>query len=279
MRLLVTNDDGIDARGLHVLVEAVTRLRGDHEVVVVAPDDEWSGAGAALGALFKIDPVVRRASVPGSDVEAWKVDGPPGLCVMFARLGAFGGPFDLVVSGINPGANVGRAVYHSGTIGAAVTGRNGLVPGVAFSQGVSGFSAIGQSWDELVADLSFDAASEIAHTVVQRLVDDLPDDPFVMNVNVPDRPLAQMQGWKHTVVGVEPPRAATTAELTPVQGEDDAFTVTMGWGDKLELDPETDAGAIEEGWVTVTNLSRMDHEPRPDLDRAAAALDGLFPPP
>ena len=56
---------------------------------------------------------------------AWSVSGPPALCVMFSRLGAFGAPFDLVVSGINPGANVGRSVYHSGTIGACLTARTG----------------------------------------------------------------------------------------------------------------------------------------------------------
>ncbi|MEL6893099.1 MAG: 5'/3'-nucleotidase SurE [Actinomycetota bacterium] len=276
MRLLVTNDDGIDARGLHVLTEAMTELDGDHEVVVVAPDSEWSGAGAALGALFKIEPTVTRTSMPGLDVEAWKVNGPPGLCVMFARLGAFGGPFDLVVSGINPGANVGRAVYHSGTVGAALTGRNGFVPGIAFSQGIAGFSAMGQSWDEVVAELSFEAAGRIARTMVQALVDDLPTECFVVNVNVPDRPLDEMRGWKHSDVGVQPPRTVSTAELTPIDGEDGAFKVTMGWGEKLDLDPATDAGAIEDGWVTVTNLSRMVHEPRPDLDHPVKALDDLF---
>ncbi len=276
MRLLVTNDDGIDARGLHVLTRAMTELEGDHEIVVVAPDSEWSGAGAALGALFKIEPTVRRAEMPGLDVEAWKVDGPPGLCVMFARLGAFGGPFDLIVSGINPGANVGRAVYHSGTIGAALTGRNGFVPGIAFSQAVAAFSALGQTWDELVEQLSFDAAGEVARTMVQALVDDLPADVFVINVNVPDVPLPEIKGWKHTTVGVQPPRTVQSADLEPIDGEPGAFRVTMGWGDKLEVDPATDAGAIEEGWVTVTNLSRMEHEERPDLDHPVKALDALF---
>ncbi len=276
MRILVTNDDGIDARGLHVLVRAMTELDGDHEIIVVAPDSEWSGAGAALGALFKIEPTVRRAQLPGLDVEAWTVDGPPGLCVMFARLGTFGGPVDLIVSGINPGANVGRAVYHSGTIGAALTGRNGNVPGIAFSQAVSSFSAMGQTWDELVEDLSFDAAGVVARTMVQALVDDLPTEVFVVNVNVPELPLEEIRGWKHTEVGVQPPRTVATAELQPLPDDADAFRVEMGWGDKLDLDPSTDAGAIDDGWVTVSNLSRMTHEDRPDLDHPVKALDALF---
>ena len=123
MRILVTNDDGIDSIGLHVLVRAMCRLDGGHEIVVAAPDTEYSGAGASLGALHLIRPEVRVARIEGCTASAvWAVTGPPALCVMFSRLGAFGEPFDLVVSGINPGANVGRAVYHSGTVGRRVDG-------------------------------------------------------------------------------------------------------------------------------------------------------------
>src|SRR4029077_18375078 len=105
----------------HVLARRLTDI-GD--VVVAAPDREYSGAGAALGTLHLIHPEVRRVHIDGVP-EAWSVSGPPALCVMFARLGVFGRDLDLVVSGINPGANAGRAIYHSGTVGAALTARNG----------------------------------------------------------------------------------------------------------------------------------------------------------
>ena len=98
MRILLTNDDGIDSIGLHVLARAM-RAHGD--VVVIAPDQEYSGAGAALGALHLIQPSVCRHQLDGID-EAWSVSGPPALCVMFARLGAFGPKFDLIVSDIAP---------------------------------------------------------------------------------------------------------------------------------------------------------------------------------
>ncbi len=140
-RILVTNDDGIDSVGLHVLARAVAPL-GD--VVVAAPDQEFSGAGAAIGALHIMQPEVHRATIDDIDT-AWAVTGPPALCVMFARLGAFGPLPDLIVSGINPGANVGRSVYHSGTVGAALTGRNGSIPGIAVSQSVSNFGVEGQA--------------------------------------------------------------------------------------------------------------------------------------
>src|SRR5258706_8787625 len=118
--------------GLHILARRLVELG---EVVVAAPDREYSGAGAALGTLHLIRPEVRRVGVVGVP-EAWSVTGPPALCVMFARLGVFGAPFDLVVSGINPGANSGRAIYHSGTVGAALTPRHRGLGRLAVSQPV-----------------------------------------------------------------------------------------------------------------------------------------------
>ena len=118
-------------------------------MVVVAPDSEYSGASAAFGALHLIQPEVHAAHVDGID-EAWAVGGPPALCVMFARLGAFGGPFDLVVSGINPGANVGRASTTRAPSGPPSPARNGGISGVAVSQAVKDFGIEGQGWDEML---------------------------------------------------------------------------------------------------------------------------------
>lgn len=277
MRILVTNDDGIDSIGLHVLARAMCELDGDHEVVVAAPDQEYSGAGAALGALHLIHPEVRRSRIEEcTAAEIWEVTGPPALCVMFARLGAFGEPFDLVVSGINPGANVGRAVYHSGTVGAALTGRNGGISGVAVSQAVSGFGVEGQAWDESIADQHWDSAATVCRTVVQALVDDMPVEPVVVNINVPDLPVEQFGEWHYALVGDRPPRSMAQATLKPIPGHEDAFTVEMGWGDAVELAPETDGGIIERNDVAITYLTRLVHEERDDLGSIAKALDTLL---
>ncbi len=277
MRILVTNDDGIDGKGLHVLAREMCELDGDHEVVVVAPDQEFSGASSALGALHLLQPEVRRASIDGfSGADVWKVNGPPALCVMFARLGAFGDPFDLVVSGINPGANVGRAVYHSGTVGATLTGRNGGISGVAISQSVSGFAIEGQGWDESIVNQHWDSAATVARTVVQALVDDLPADPVVVNINVPDTPVEAFGEWHFGRVGQRPPRSVAGATLTPIPGHEDAFTVKMSWGDPENLGPDTDGGIIERNDVAITYLSRLDHEERDDLVGVAKALDALL---
>src|SRR5665811_223086 len=110
-RILVTNDDGIDSPGLKKLA---SRLARDFEVVVVAPADDMSGTGTALG---RFDPKagveLTQTTVDGIS-EAYTVDGPPGLAVLAASLGAFGDPPDLVVSGINAGLNTGHSIIHSG---------------------------------------------------------------------------------------------------------------------------------------------------------------------
>ena len=164
-------------------------------MVVAAPDSEYSGAGAAIGALHVLRPEVQVAEIDGVK-EAWAVSGAPALCMMFARLGAFGDPFDLVVSGINPGVNVGRSIYHSGTVGAALTARNGGISGVAVSQAVTGFGVEGQGFDEMLEGQRWDVAASVARSVVGGLVEAGPDLPVVVNVNVPDCPLEEIRGWR-----------------------------------------------------------------------------------
>ncbi|MGH6692172.1 MAG: 5'/3'-nucleotidase SurE, partial [Gammaproteobacteria bacterium] len=137
MRVLVTNDDGVASPGLHALARAL--VDDGHDVIVVAPDREMSGSAAAIGQVHiegGID--AERVDLPRLDgVLAYAVAGPPGLCVLTARLGGFGDPPDLVVSGINPGCNTGRAVLHSGTVGAALTAANFGCRGLAVSIDVS----------------------------------------------------------------------------------------------------------------------------------------------
>ena len=269
MRILVTNDDGIDSRGLHLLARAMLP-HGD--VVIVAPDSEYSGASAAFGALYKIKPEVHRTAVDGI-AESWAVGGPPALCVMFARLGAFGGRFDLVVSGINPGANVGRSVYHSGTIGACLTARNGGVSGVAVSQAVLDFGVEGQGWDEMLEGQLWSSAAQVASAVVGGLLTDFPSDPVVLNVNVPNLPIDQMKGWRRTRVGTIPPRVMATAVLEPKEGHDDSYYVRMSWGDPVQLPIDTDGGAVEAGEVSISYLNRLAEDDTPGPTAAERALD------
>lgn len=268
MKILVTNDDGIDGAGLHVLARRLTEL-GD--VVVVAPDREYSGASAALGALHLIRPEVRPAEIDGVG-EAWSVSGPPALCVFFARLGLFGGPFDLVAAGINPGANTGRAVYHSGTVGAAITARNAGIPALAVSQDVIGDDVEGQGYGEQLLGQKWDTAAEVAGRVAAAMLEGSAGDPPLVNLNVPNLELDELAGWRRTEIALLPTRAFINAELVPKPGHDDVFDVTMGWGDPVELSADSDSGAVEAGFVSVSAITPLTDDPSVDLDRIAEAL-------
>lgn len=275
MRILVTNDDGIDAPGIIHLAEAMVGLG---EIVVIAPDQEFSGASAAIGAIWEQHPTVwRRDDFPVDGIaEAWAVGGPPALCVMYARLGAFGDPFDLVVSGINPGANVGRSVYHSGTIGACLSGRNGGWSGVAVSQAAASWGVEGQAWHEVLALQKWPTAARIARGFVEGLITALPTEPVVANLNVPNVDFDDLRGWSLTQVGQLPPRAMTEAVLLPRDGDPDAFDVKMTSGDKIDLPIGTDGGMIEADGVSVTYLSRLDATVRADMGAAESSLDALL---
>lgn len=271
VRILVTNDDGIDSVGLHVLARGL-RERGD--IVIAAPDTEYSGAGASLGALHLLQPEIHRTTVAGID-EAWSVTGPPALCVMFARLGAFGPPFDLVVSGINPGANVGRAVYHSGTVGAALTARAGGISGVAVSQAVTDDGIEGQGSDDMLGGQRWGTAAAAADAVVGALAASPPPGPVVVNINVPNLDLDQVKGWRTATVGAVPPRTVSEVVLVPKLGHEGAFHVRMTWGPTVVLPPETDGGAVGRDEIAVSFLSPITAAERPD-PTTARALDKLI---
>ncbi len=269
MRILVTNDDGIDSIGLHVLARAM-RVHGD--VVIAAPDREYSGAGAAVGALHLLQPETRRQQVDGID-ESWAVTGPPALCVMFACLGLFGEPFDLVVAGINPGANVGRSVYHSGTVGAALTARSRGISGVAVSQAVTGFGVEGQGWDEMLIGQKWHTAAAVAEVVVGGLIAQMPAKPVVLNVNVPNVEPDQIVGWRRADVGTLPQRAMAVARMEPMVGHEDAYSVKMTWGDPVDLPITTDVGAVDAGEVSITYLTRLEADSVAADTEAEAQLD------
>lgn len=163
--VLVTNDDGIASTGLLVFARALERA--GFEVIVAAPARDMSGAGAAIG---PVDPKVpmRRVEVEGLRGPAFAVQAPPAMIVVAAMSGAFGETPGAVASGINAGLNLGRAILHSGTVGAALTGQNLGVPSVACST----LPAADQ-----------EVAAQFGVTVLRQLV--ALEQPMLANVNVP----------------------------------------------------------------------------------------------
>ncbi len=233
MRILVTNDDGIESEGIHVLARSLAAT--EHEVLVVAPARDWSGAGAAIGTLHPDTHLdVRRAEIPGDpSIAAWALDGPPALCLVAGRLGAFGDAPDLVVSGINAGANTGRSVLHSGTVGAALAGQNFGISGLAVSVDVS------PTWQ-------WAAAAELAVETLPLVVD--APRGSVLNLNVPALPRDEIRGVRWVRLA---PFGAVRATMT--SSGDEVVQIELH---PTDYDPpaDTDQGAIDRGWASLTAL-------------------------
>jgi 5'-nucleotidase len=271
MRILVTNDDGIDSIGLHVLARALKPLG---EIVVVAPDREYSGASASVGPI-PLTTEKHKAHIEGID-EAWAVSGPPGLIVLLATIGAFGPPFDLVVSGVNPGANAGCPVYLSGTVGAAVMARIRGITGVAVSI-ASKESQLGQTLKEEIHTQKWESAAEIAAIVVSSLVENPLPEPAVLNINVPNMEVSDIKGWIRAEIGSDFARTLPEVTIKPIDGHDDSHYVIMNSGENLPPPAiETDLGAVGRGYVAVTWVSKYQLEDKPFGDSIESSLDALF---
>lgn len=278
MRILVTNDDGIDSLGLHALANA---MRPFGEVTIVAPATEYSGAGASLGTLTFDEPVARPHDIEALDgLTTWSISGPPALCVMYAQLGSFGEPFDLVVSGINPGQNVGWSVYHSGTIGAALTGRNRGASGIAVSMGFNGKEVEGQTWGQIVDGMLWDTGAAVAAQIVEGMIEAPAASPVVINCNVPNKPLDELDGWQEARVGGEPPRKLVTSSLVEVEpdAQGQVFHLTMDWGKAGEVVPGTDGWLVRNNTVAVSWLGDLVETTAPadQRDAVQSRLDGLW---
>jgi len=278
MRILVTNDDGIDSQGLHALANAM-RPYGD--VTVVAPASEYSGAGASLGTLTFDEPIARPHRTKALEgLTSWSITGPPALCVVYAQLGAFGEPFDLVVSGINPGQNVGWSVYHSGTIGACLTGRNRGASGIAVSMGFNSGEFEGQTWGQIVEGMHWETGATVASQIVEAMIENPADQPVVINCNVPNKPLEQLDGWGEATVGSEPPRRLVTGSL--VEGKPDehgeVFRLSMNWGRAGEVVPGTDGWLVRNNTVAVTWMGDLAETvgPKDQRQGVASHLDSLW---
>jgi 5'-nucleotidase len=251
VRILVTNDDGIDAPGIRVLAGALAVL--GHEVVVCAPSYDASGSGAGLGPVHVTRQVLFEqravAVADGLVLAGYALQSPPAMCVMTAVLGGLGEVRpDLVISGINEGANTGIAVLFSGTVGAALTAS------------VFGISALAVSAD----GRRFDVAARAAVA----LVDWLAAEPAgtVVNLNVPDRAIEHVAG----VAAAPLARFGTVRTAFDVAGEG---VLELRFADReREIDPATDRGLIEDGWITVTRLRSVHAVGSSVDDRDIAAI-------
>ncbi len=249
MKILLSNDDGYRAEGLAALGEAIKPLA---DVTIVAPDRNRSGASNSL----TLDVPVRAVRY---DTDAYYVNGTPTDCVHLAISGLFDFEHDMVVAGVNDGANLGDDTLYSGTVAAAVEGRFLGLPAIAVSLCLNAESP-----------RNFSSAAQVAAHLVRRMslrpLYGPKSSPVILNVNVPDLPAGQLRGIKVTRLGNRH-RAKPIVKAKDPRGRDVYWVGNAGAGQ--DAGPGTDFHAVAEGFASVTPL-QIDltrHAALPDLKR------------
>jgi 5'-nucleotidase len=255
MRILVTNDDGIDAPGIRWLAQAA--VREGHAVLVAAPLTEASGSSAAMTAVEEDGKiVVQRRELSGApDVAAYAVAASPAFIVLLALRGAFGAAPDVVLSGINRGANAGSAVLHSGTVGATLTASHAGLRGLAVSLDVltpavasaaSGGAAIAQIAEYDDEHRHWGSAADLAVRLLPMLTDTPPGT--VLNLNVPDLDVDDIRGLRRGGLA----RFGQVQVSIVEAGE--GFVRTAVEAADEDLEPGTDLAALAESYAVVTPI-------------------------
>lgn len=256
MRILISNDDGVLAPGIVALAHALQPL-GD--VVVVAPEAERSGFSSAL----TLDRPLRVVQLPNG---FWSVNGTPADCVYLAMNGLFEQGFDLLVSGINSGANLGDDVIYSGTVGAALEGRLMQLPALAVS--LVGSQVRGYQHPEDYA--------QAAHWVYEFVKNGIPALPprHIYNINIPDVP--DFKGCKVTRMGAR----ANPLPITPATDPRGRPVYWIGLSGEAAVERlsayqptvVTDFEAVAAGYVSITPI-QMDATNHDILSRLSQYFD------
>jgi 5'-nucleotidase len=245
VKILLSNDDGYRALGLEALRRAMKPLGA---VTVVAPDRNRSGASNSL----TLDVPVRPERY---DTDCYYLNGTPTDCVHLAISGLFDFEHDIVVSGVNDGANLGDDTLYSGTVAAAVEGRFLGLPAIAVSLCV-----------EPGSPRNFASAALVAAGLIERMATEPLQGPVILNVNVPDLPEGELRGIKVTRLGNRHRSKPVVAALDP-RGRSVYWVGSAGAGQ--DSGPGTDFHAIAQGFASITPL-QIDltrHAALPELER------------
>ncbi len=235
MHILVTNDDGVQAPGLLALVQA---MRGLGEVTVLAPDRNWSASGHVKTLDHPLRVQHARLS---DDSSALTSDGAPSDCVALALLGVVEKKIDLVVSGINPHANIGHDVTYSGTVTAAMEAVISGTPGLAFS--------VESPLD--AREIDYGPAARVAAKVVRKVSNEGLPKGVLLNVNIPYLRDEQFKGFLITRQGLRVYRDALDRRVDP-RGQ--PYYWIGGEAPTGIAEEGTDFGALNAGYVSLTPL-------------------------
>lgn len=229
MKILISNDDGVYAPGIRALANEMAALG---EITVIAPDRNRSGASNSLT-------LTRPLRIKKLDNGHYFVEGTPTDCVHLALTGFLDSSVDLVVSGINEGANLGDDVLYSGTVAAAMEGRYLGYPAIAFS-------IVGENIQY------YDTGAAIARQLVSKLRVNMLPSQTILNVNIPDLPLDKIRGIEVTRLGTRHSAEPTIKEYDP-RGRPIYWIGPSGM--QADAGPGTDFHAVNQGFVSITPLS------------------------
>jgi 5'-nucleotidase len=230
-QILITNDDGITSDALPPLAQALASVGNVH---IIAPETNWSGAGHSI-TLYR--PVRCRPTQLADGRAAYMTDGSPTDCVRLAVLGFLKVKPDLVVSGVNQGANLGDDITYSGTVAAAMEGLLSNIPSMAISIGAFG------------ADIDFRPAAAFAALLARNIVTHRLSSEILFNVNVPALPMDQIRGVEVTKLGKRHYQDRLIERLDPYGNP---YYWLGGPATATEVEPETDLAALADGKVSVT---------------------------
>jgi 5'-nucleotidase len=249
LKILVTNDDGIHSPGLWALAEG---LKDVGEVLVVAPDRDQSGIGSAKTLVA----AVRAEEVPAriDGVKAFSVQGTPADCVILANESLFQGRFDLVVSGINHGANLGLDIMSSGTVGGAMQGYFRNIPSMAVSV-------------TSLTDVKYEAAALTARCLAMAISRSSPPGPLLLNVNLPNVAPEMIEKVDITRLG---PRAYMESVQRESDGRRTHYWIKQNRPTNLEVGEGTDIWAVRKNRVSITPVDLLTGPGEP-----AVAYDAL----
>lgn len=248
MRILISNDDGVMAPGILALTHELALIA---EIEVIAPDRNRSGASNSLT-------LSRPIQVKRLDNGHHSVEGTPTDCVHLALTGYFDTEFDMVVSGINNGANLGDDILYSGTVAAAMEGRFLGLPAIAVSM--------------VGSDIKhYDTAAAITRQLVVKLQSHSLPSQTILNVNIPDLPL-------HEIKGMEVTRLGSRHRAEPVIKDADPRGRPIYWvgppGPEADAGPGTDFYAVNQSRVSITPL-HLDMTHYKIFDQVATWINGL----
>ena len=248
MRILVTNDDGVHSAGLWSLADA---LKAVGRVSIVAPDRDMSGVGTAMTLLTVLRAQEVQSKLEGVDAAA--VQGTPSDCVILATESLHDEPFDLVVSGVNQGANMGLDVVSSGTVGAAMQGCIRGIPSIAISVAS-------------LTDVAFEAASRTAKALAPVVAARRAPQPPLVNVNLPNAAPEEIKGVRVTTLG---PRAYLESVARGQDGRRTHYWIKHDRPVGADAGQDTDVWAVRNGWASISSIGwgPMDGVPRQWLDQ------------